>query len=341
MFDQKVILRQTADADLECQGKSKPRTPCPACPACPSYPTDVTIPLPPGAFQRVVHLNGVMSLLHLTIAVTTLALGNLDLKQSVYFASINVLTLGGGSSNEEPSSGPGEPESWSLAPGQPVEAGRVYLTWLTFSFFAVTSLFHALPVLSDRYRCFYRDSLERCYWFPRWLEYSITTPIMVGVLCFSLGVLEVLVIIAAMVLMSTCMFFGFMSELIYRPASPERYVYNPSKSIFPWLANIAGVVPYVGSWFLLLSQSLPLFGNTGLLWSERVPDFVLVIVISEFALFTSFWFIQLYTITQPPTFFWKGEVAFIIASLASKATLGALVLAFVLMLGSVEEAYSA
>jgi len=138
-------------------------------------------------------------------------------------------------------------------------------------------------------------------------------------------------IIAIAVLIAITMPFGYWVEVGARPRSPDCWNKPLCDRLMPWFL---GHIPQVAVWLIIIMQFYD-----GTETSERTPTFVHAILWGELVLFSSFAAASLVSQIWPPKFFYRGELIFQVLSLVSKGLLGALMLAFVLMLSSFEEVY--
>ena len=169
----------------------------------------------------------------------------------------------------------------------------------------------------------YEKWLESCISPSRWIEYSLSAPIMIALIAAFCGHGNLHVHIILFGLTMTTMFFGWLSEIIVRPDSAfENYVKPEVGS--KWTAHFLGYVPLVFVWTILLTQfvryaQLERNGNT-------VPTWVYILLGVEFVLFWSFPGIQFYILNSKPSNFLFGERMYILLSFISKASLSLIIL---------------
>lgn len=260
-------------------------------------------------------------LFHGLLAVLTLTLGRRDLSVTYYKTYMNVTTTPVVNEAGESIT------SWELLPYY-TEAGTLALTSLVAAFFLLSAGFHLLncTLLKD----YYLRNLSLCYTPTRWIEYFFSASIMQLIIAYTLGIRERAVLLSVCVLVAITMPFGFWTEQVARPASPDTWTKPIGHRLFPW---ILGHIPQATAWFIVLVQmyDVPVGNN--------VPWFVYLILWGEFILFWSFGFVQLATQCMPPRRFYLGEIAFQILSLVSKGLLGVVLISFVLMLSRFEDIY--
>ena len=271
---------------------------------------------------RLIKWNLGMSAFHLTLAITTLIVGNVDLVVDWYKVVLDFVP------GEIPS-GANTTASWTLVP-RLVKVGGLPFTVLTSLFFFLSFAAHFSN--ATLLRRFYLAELRACRTPTRWIEYFFSASLMQLLIAYTLGLRERANLLAAAVLVGVTMPFGYWTEQISRPADDADEWTKPfSYRILPW---VVGHVPQVASWFLVLWQ---FFDTAGAV--DRAPWFVTVILWGELALFFSFGFVQLGTACMPPSRFWQGELAFQVLSLTSKALLGGLLIAFVVMSSNFDDIY--
>lgn len=275
--------------------------------------------------------NLAMALFHSVLAACSILIGNVDLAVPIYKTVIDfqafdgsgelIHTSGSGDSSKEE-------EAWKLVPTYE-KAGTLPFTALTAAFFLLSATFHFLN--ATLLREFYLHNLARAYTPTRWIEYSLSAPCMILLIGYTLGLRDRADLISVAALVGTTMFFGFWTEQVARPQSPEAWQAPLSVRLLPW---VLGHVPQVAAWGLIILQFYD-----GADPEDKAPDFVHIILWGELALFFSFALAQLLSQCFAPKHFWRGELLFQILSLASKGVLGGLLLVNVLMLSRFEDIF--
>lgn len=277
--------------------------------------TPRAVALPRGALLA---WNGAMALFHAALCTVTLVLGKHDLMVTTYKTAIDFVPRGGNIS-----------AGWDLVPKYE-EAESLALTWLVASFFFLSALFHVLN--ATLLRTYYLNELAACRTPTRWIEYFFSAPVMMVLIAYTLGVRDRSLLLTVTVLIATTMPFGYWTEVVARPKSPDEWTESFAYRIFPW---VLGHVPQVTAWFVVILQ----FYDTTASFMDNVPWFVHLILWVELVLFFSFGFVQLYAQLMPPKFYYRGELAFQTLSLVSKGLLGILLISNVLMLSQFEDIY--
>lgn len=244
-------------------------------------------------------LNAIACAVHLTMAALTLALVSPDVAFPLTRTVTDFRAVG-----------------WSRLE----EVMDFPLFALLLAFSSITAVAHFLQLVRfERYLA----EIRACTAPLRWIEYAFTAPVMavlIAQLCF---LLDVWLQLAIAVLTTTTMFFGHLTELIARPDGGKWKV-----GLERYVPHVLGYVPQAFVWTLIVYTFLDTTERFNAdPTSGRVPDFVAYIVYGEVALFWSFGFVQAVILALPPTYYWTGEVAYIVLSLTSKFFLSAICLA--------------
>jgi hypothetical protein len=212
-----------------------------------------------------------------------------------------------------PTDAPGlqPPSLWEPAIGS-IDIGL----WV-FLFLAISSLAHFV-IASPFYFPRYAADIRRGKNTARWVEYSISSSIMIIIIASITGIIDVAALIAI---------FGANAAMIMFGDLQERYE-RPGGSLLPfWLGTIVGLVPWVAIGFYLFGV-----GADGYDLSQ-VPGFVWVIFFSLFAFFFSFglnqW-LQFKRLGKWANYF-HGETTYVVLSLVAKSLLSWLLFANVLV----------
>jgi len=268
--------------------------------------------------------NVAMFLFHSALAAATLAVGNRSLTVPIYKTALVFSFL------DEPASADADGErGWVITP-EYVEQGSLPFTWLVAVFFLLSAAFHLLN--ATLLWGYYVRQLEACLTPTRWVEYTLSAPVMIVLISYSLGVRGRDVLLANFVLVATTMPFGYWTELVARPRSADEWQRPLRERLLPWAI---GHLPQTTAWFLILLNFYD--GQSGS--SERAPWFVHLILWGELLLFYSFGFAALLSQVYAPRLFWRGELAFQVLSLVSKGLLGMVLLANVAMLSRFDDLY--
>ena len=152
----------------------------------------------------------------------------------------------------------------------------------------------------------------------RWIEYSISSTIMIILISLINAVWDIIALIAIAGVNVTMILFGWLQEKYEEPGSGGLLPF--------WFGCIAGIVPWIAMFWLLLSP-----GST-----NQPPGFVYGVVISLFLLFNSFAIVQWLQYKQIGKFkdYLVGERLYITLSFVAKSALAWQIFAGVLATSS-------
>lgn len=176
------------------------------------------------------------------------------------------------------------------------------LAWGVAAFLFLSAFFHILISTVGASR--YRDQLSRGQNQFRWIEYSLSSSIMIVLIAMLAGIDNIVALLAL---------FGVNAGMIFMGSVQERYE-EPGGSLWPfWLGTALGVVPWVAIGIYLVtpgSESTP-------------PGFVYAIFFSLFVFFNMFAVVQFvqYRRIGPWKSYLTGERTYILLSLLAKTAL--------------------
>ena len=269
------------------------------------------------ALRSLRGLNAAMASMHALLFVVTCAVADFGLHVDVY-----TVKLHGGNVSELETMSPSKLEA--VVNGEPFylkpslttrDDLALPISFLTASFFAITAIFHAGNAFF--WNSAYRRCIERCTCPYRWLEYSITAPLMLLIIAYAAGVVidAELTLLVALTVLTMCL--GHVTEQAARPAESRDAWASPASARFA--PHLMGFFAQFVVWVVVICR----FAQN----ADDAPDFVSVIVASQVALFVSFGFVQSATLSRPPSRYIQGEVAYVLLSFVSKATLGLILIA--------------
>lgn len=252
----------------------------PSPPAAPAAP-DTTSPITMGRLRR---LNIIAGVFHLVQMILILVL-------ATDFALPVTATYIAGP--------PGTPAS---APVTLFEIGTAVAVAL---FFGLSALFHFI-VAAPGFNSRYVRGLGQGHNYFRWVEYSLSSSVMIILIAQLLGVFDVIALIAIFGVNVSMILFGWLQEKDQQPGG--------SLLAF-WFGCIAGIVPWLAFLVLIIAPKSPS--------AVAIPGFVWGIVISLFILFNCFAIVQY--LQYKPVGRWRdylrGERAYIVLSLTAKTAL--------------------
>ena len=199
----------------------------------------------------------------------------------------------------------------SDAPGtgsfaKPLELFSLNISYTVAAFMALSAFFHFFlssgPIFPK-----YVDGLKRHINIYRWVEYSLSSSIMIVIILQLNGVTDYIALIAIFGVNVSMILFGWLQERYSQPGSGDMLPF--------WFGCIAGAVPWVAIFINMLSPSGPP--------ETTVPGFVIGIVISLFIFFNCFAIVQWkqYKAEGKWADYLYGERWYIILSLVAKSLL--------------------
>lgn len=186
--------------------------------------------------------------------------------------------------------------------GEPAVIFDLNLAWGVATFLFLSAIFHLVVglVMSDRYL----DQLSRGQNHFRWIEYSLSSSVMIVLIAMLTGISDIAALFAL---------FGVNAGMIFMGSVQERYE-EPGGSLLPfWLGSILGIVPWIAiGWYILSPGS-----------EANPPGFVYGIFISLFLFFNVFALVQWLQYKQVGRWqnYLTGERTYILLSLIAKSAL--------------------
>ena len=173
-------------------------------------------------------------------------------------------------------------------------------------FLGLSAFFHFL-VASPQFFGRYSAGLAAQRNYFRWVEYSISSSVMIVLIAMVTGVSDVVALIALFGVNASMILFGWLQEKYEQPGNGGWLPY-----IF---GCIAGIVPWLGLIFYVLAIGGP--GDT------KAPAFVYGIVFSIFIFFNTFAIVQYlqYKKVGKWSDYIRGEKTYITLSLVAKSAL--------------------
>jgi hypothetical protein len=180
----------------------------------------------------------------------------------------------------------------------------VSLAWGVAIFLFLSAIAHWL-VASPGIYSWYRANLERGRNYARWIEYSLSSSLMVVLIAMLTGIGDVSALLAIFGVNAAMILFGLLQEHYEKAGSGRWMPY--------WFGVLAGIVPWVAIGFYLVSPGS----------SAQPPGFVYGIYVSLFLFFNSFAINMVLQYRQVGK--WRdylfGESAYILLSLVAKSLL--------------------
>ena len=178
---------------------------------------------------------------------------------------------------------------------------------LTVAIFLGLSAFFHFLVSSPQFFARYSAGLEKNHNYFRWVEYSISSSVMIVLIALITGVSDVAAIVAIFGANASMILFGWLQEKYESPGNGG------------WLPFIFGCIAGVVPWLALIFYVLSIGGPS----DTAAPAFVYGIVISIFIFFNSFALVQWlqYKKVGKWSDYLRGERTYITLSLVAKSAL--------------------
>lgn len=191
-------------------------------------------------------------------------------------------------------------------PGEQVTVFDLPVATAIALFLFLSSLFHLIvsaPQMFDRYR----RGLAQHHNTFRWVEYSLSSSLMIVIIALLLGISDIAALVALFGVNASMILFGWLQEKYHQPGDGG------------WLpfafGCLAGAVPWVA---VLIYVVAP--GSTS---NASAPGFVYAIIVSLFLLFNVFAVVQVLQYKPVGRFrdYLVGERLYIILSFVAKSAL--------------------
>ena len=173
-------------------------------------------------------------------------------------------------------------------------------------FFALSALAH-FAVISPALRARYFSGLHDGHNYFRWLEYSLSSSVMIVLIAQICGIQDVAAIIGLFGVNASMILFGWVQEKYVNPGSGDLLPF--------WFGCIAGILPWVAIAVQVIAPGNPL--------DVSPPGFVYGIIVTLFIMFNSFAAVQYlqYRARGKWANYLRGERAYITLSLVAKSLL--------------------
>ena len=191
-------------------------------------------------------------------------------------------------------------------PGEAVTLWDVPIPLAIATFLVLSALFHVI-VASPPFFGRYRAGLSQGHNYFRWVEYALSSSLMIVIIAQLVGISDVVALVALFGVNASMILFGWLQERYHEPGDGG------------WLPFIfgcfAGVVPWVG----IVIYTLAPGSTTG----AEPPGFVYGIIVSLFLFFNVFALVQWLQYRPVGRFrdYLLGERLYITLSLTAKSAL--------------------
>jgi len=189
--------------------------------------------------------------------------------------------------------------------------GRFPLAWGVFAFMAISAL-ALLIIASPGVFGWYKRNLLQSRNYGRWIEYSISSSLMIVLIAMICGITDIAAMMAIFGVNASMILFGLLMEKYENPGKPNWLSF--------WFGSFAGIIPWIAIVIYLVRPGLG---------GAQIPGFVYGIIASYFVFFMSFavnMVLQYKRVGRWRDYLF-GEKVYIILSLTSKALLAWLVFA--------------
>jgi Heliorhodopsin len=211
-------------------------------------------------------------------------------------------------------------------PGQPLgplvleKIFSYRIGYAVFTFLVLSAGFHFLVASPWGFPRYQRE-LARTRNRFRWVEYSLSSSVMVVLIAGVVGITDIAALVAIAGVNASMIFFGWLMETTNEP--------GPRANWAPFrFGSFAGVVPWIAIVIYTVGASTSTVGN-----GDGVPGFVYGIFVSLFLFFNSFALTQFlqYRAKGKWADYLRGERGYIILSLLAKSALAWQIFANVLL----------
>lgn len=248
-----------------------------------------TVEVSESRLGKLRRFNLIMGLFHLVSGALMVVLGN------DFSLQVSTLSLNGP---------PGTP----LSEGSLSSAFDVPLAWTTASFLLLSALFHFI-IASPAGFGFYGAELRRGRNRFRWVEYSISSTLMIFLIALVTGITDLAALVALAFVNASMILFGWIMEMVNAPDASTWW--TPF-----WFGCVAGIGPWA-------AIAVYLVVNLSREGAQGPPGFVYGIIFSLFVLFNTFAINQWLQYRKSGRWadYLYGESVYIVLSLVAKSIL--------------------
>jgi hypothetical protein len=197
---------------------------------------------------------------------------------------------------------------WNDAPNNRLDIARldrlfdVSIAWAAAVFLFLSALFHAIVASVGRARYEAEITAEQNRF--RWVEYSISSTVMILAICLVFGIGDVAGLLGIAGANIAMILFGWIMEVVNRPG--QKVWWTPF-----WFGCIVGITPWIGLLIYLLGPG------------SEMPTFVYGIFISIFIFFNLFALNQFLQYRRHGRWadYVYGEKVYLVLSLTAKSAL--------------------
>lgn len=202
------------------------------------------------------------------------------------------------------------------APGDQVTLWNVSTPLAIAAFLALSAIFHVIVAAPGSFGR-YRAGLAQGHNYFRWVEYSLSSSLMIVVIAQLVGISDVAALLALFGVNASMILFGWLQEKYHQPGDGG------------WLPFVFGCLAGVVPWVAVVMYTIAPGSTTG----AEPPGFVYGIIVSLFFFFNVFALVQWLQYKRVGRFrdYLTGETAYIVLSLTAKSALAWQIFAGTLM----------
>ena len=189
------------------------------------------------------------------------------------------------------------------------ETNTASIVWMLIGFVFITAAVHFLIYMCKDGR--YRSYLDKKNNPLRWIEYAITSTLMLIAIGFSVGIKEINTIVLIAVTNVITMLMGDLVEKVTNERRTDKYIQRVLTSV-GWLLMLL-------NFGIIISTFIRTKDN-----NKQMPSFVAPLIGTMLVLFSSFGVVQLLYTSEIITFI-QSEIIYTILSFVSKVLLVGLV----------------
>lgn len=189
---------------------------------------------------------------------------------------------------------------------EPINLININVSFMVALFLGLSAFFHFYIVFGKNFKKYVHGLNNKINVF-RWVEYSLSSSIMILLIAMISGISNYAALLAVFGVNLSMILFGWLQEKFTNPGDGQ------------WLPFIFGCIAGVTPWIIVLIQLLSPGGPSGI----NPPGFVYGIVVSIFILFNSFALVQYlqYRAKGKWSDYLRGEKAYITLSFVAKSLL--------------------
>ena len=194
-----------------------------------------------------------------------------------------------------------------IAPPELTPLFDLSIAWGVATFLFLSAAAHFLIAAPGIYNRYLAD-LERQRNYGRWIEYSLSSSVMIVLIAMLTGISDIAALIALAGVNASMILFGLLQEKYETPG--ENVQWSPY-----WFGVFAGAIPWIAIGIYLFNPGNPT--------EAAVPGFVYGIFFSLFAFFNAFAIVMVLQYKKVGRWadYVRGEYTYVLLSLIAKSAL--------------------